>query len=846
MPVKRSTTPRVRTKRSTTSSRLSSRRSSTSTKGAVGVSLAGEHKRVVPMRVGLHQTSSFLLKLKPEHSAPPPSAPAVTLPSLSPVSRHWFHELSVLSAIGGAVLIGTHIAEYIFRIPINRGDEAGQALSRLGHLRTWLRHTDWSRPVGSVGSTVVAAPVVIKRSTSVLTKLPRPKKVVPKVAVSWKLQTPPRLGLRITGVAVASMVILAPVWLMGGAVGAFGIKADIVDAASSAVASLADGSTALQQQNLDEAVAKFSLASQDFSLGIEAIEQLPGTLRLFAGFIPGGSKVASAEHLLVAGRAVSGSAEQIASLLKATPMTDAASTWRVVRQMSETMLPVLRRVEGELSQVNAGDIPPEQRATFDKLRATLPTVRGVVEHITGLASADVMGDESPRRYLLLFQNNHELRPSGGFLGSLAIIEVRKGVAQILRFPGGGTYDAQGSLLLRNQAPAPLQLVNPRWELQDTNWSPDFPTTAETVARYFRFAGNESVDGVIAIDASVVEKLLALTGPIPMPAYETTLTAENFVEETQHQVEIKYDKIENKPKQFLADMAPLLGERLQKLLAEQPAAFLEVLSASVNEKHLLVWLANSEAEQHVDALGLAGKLGPLPPYTDGLAVVHANIAGGKTDTVVKTSVDHQVVLGTDGALAETVTMTREHTGSKGNQFTGVRNVDYVRFYVPLGSMLSDASGFTPPDAKFFQPVSPDLGVDPSLRAIQTTHRVGPGGVDITEELGRTVFGGWVMVDPGGTATVRLSYTLPWRLTTQPARWQSWAAQLGWARDATTYHFVLAKQPGVMSTNFRHQFTSVTPLTIDTHSPNVTADSSGWHYEDVVSTDRTLQITFRGDN
>lgn len=797
---------------------------------------ANPARRPVALRVGLHKTSSFVLKLKPEQlSIPTPLA--VSLPAMSVSSRRWFQEISILSVIAGLGLLVIRIAQLCFRVPISY-DTREDAAYRLVNTRTWLRHLDWSAPVGALEDSVASSGVKKIRNNVILDSAVKN----PMVAPVQMFSPPPRLGLRLAGVAVASLIILSPLWLIGTALGALSLRADVVRAASEAVTSLSEGSSALQQKDIDRAVTQFAFARQDFAAGLDTINRLPPVLRMLANIMPGGDRVSSAEQLLEAGQLLSDGANQVSILIKKTPVTDAASAWRVVREAGALLGPILQKSENALALVRSGDVPVDSRDVFDKIRAALPAVRATLSELNALAESDVLGDRTPQRYLLVFQNNHELRPSGGFMGSFAVIEMRHGNVRVLRFPGGGTYDAQGSLLLRHKAPAPLQLVNPRWEFQDTNWSPDFPTAAQTIERYFRAAGNESIDGVIAIDASVVERLLKLTGPIPMPSYKTTISAENFVTETQTQVEIKYDKIENKPKQFLADLMPLFGERLQQLMATQSATMIQTIADLVAEKHILVWLKNSEAQLHAVTLGLAGKLEPLPSGYDGLAVVLANIAGGKTDQVVKTTVDHAVALAADGQLTDTVTMTRQHQGVKGDVFSGVRNVEYVRFYVPAGSELLAATGFTSPDARFFQPVPPDLKTDLEIAIVEETQRTGPGGLGITEELGRTVFGGWVMVDPGMETTVSLQYRLPWRLNASSTPWQAWAANLGLGSSAAHYKFVWSKQPGAFATQLTHSFIATEPVVITKATAPVIPESHGWRYAREVVTNQDWTVTF----
>jgi hypothetical protein len=395
------------------------------------------------------------------------------------------------------------------------------------------------------------------------------------------------------------------------------------------------------------------------------------------------------------------------------------------------------------------------------------------------------------------------------------------------------------------APEPLRLINPRWEFQDANWWPDWPTSARKIAWFYRQAGGSSVDGVVAIDVSAAEALLELTGPIAMPAYGVTITADNFAATTQAEVEGRHDRFGNRPRQFIADLAPLFRQRLEAAAAADSARLAEVLTRALAEKHILLYRDDAAAEASLQALGWAGALADLPAQTDTLSVVHTNIGGGKSDAVIRDVVSHEVQLQEDGRLAVTVTLTRTHEGQRGEPFYGVRNVDYLRVYVPAGSRLVAAEGFSAPDESLFEKPDPDLVPDQDLQAtLERTVTDPVSGVRAYEEFGRTVFAHWLMVDPGTSATVRLRYDLPWRLSSLAEPWwQPWAAYFGWAPDTRRwYRFRWEKQPGMIATELTHTWQSRSPLRRLQASRPLERTADGWRWADRLATDAALTVTF----
>ncbi|MBU0648945.1 DUF4012 domain-containing protein, partial [Patescibacteria group bacterium] len=140
------------------------------------------------------------------------------------------------------------------------------------------------------------------------------------------------------------------------------------------------------------------------------------------------------------------------------------------------------------------------------------------------------GYPESKNYLVLFSNNTELRPSGGFLGTYGLLKVADG--EIISFNTHDIYaiDGPAESFLRVAPPPPLvkYLKADAWFMRDSNWSPDFPTSAEKALWFYseeargivqeRGAPIEAAplvnfNGVVSINPDVVAELLGVTGPI---------------------------------------------------------------------------------------------------------------------------------------------------------------------------------------------------------------------------------------------------------------------------------------------------------------------------------------------
>ena len=188
---------------------------------------------------------------------------------------------------------------------------------------------------------------------------------------------------------------------------------------------------------------------------------------------------------------------------------------------------------------------------------------------------------------------------------------------------------------------------------------------------------------------------------------------------------------------------------------------QVFSTALKEKHLLIYLNEAELQKKVSQFGWAGEV--VDRQGDYLAVVHTNVAGGKTDRVIKVQIKHQVEIMDDGTAIVNLNLIKEHRGDSQDVFEGQTNVDYIRFYVPAGSKLLLAQGFDEiPSDRTFQLATSGVEVDPDLERIERNLRVdNESGMRMSDEFGKTVFANWLVVAAGESKEVKIKYLLPFR-------------------------------------------------------------------------------------
>lgn len=576
----------------------------------------------------------------------------------------------------------------------------------------------------------------------------------------------------------------------------------------------------------------YSGASLSFSSAKETIDGLGIFFKNLVSLIPGiGDKLNFGNGLLVFGKNFSDAAGILQDALnyfdKDIFLTEKIKYLNEKVGEAVPRLLVADKILGALDKnfpILPLDIGPIKDALHESVKALL-----VFQDFSDTL-LDILGDKQFKRYLFVFQNNNEIRPTGGFIGSFAVIDVDKGGIKQMDIPGGGSYDIKGQLKELVISPEPFHLINSAWQFQDSNWFPDFPEAAKKMMWFYEKSGGPSVDGVVAINASLMEELLKIIGPIPMPEYGRVMTADNFIEETQKIVELEYDRTINKPKQVIADMAPKVLERLSKISAKDIAAFSQILHKAILNKDILMYAKNDEIEQGLDSFGLSGKLKDISELDDYLMLVDTNIAGQKTDGKIIKEIIHNSEMASDGSVINTVKIIRRHTGVKGTLFSGVRNVNYLRLYVPQGAELLAAEGFTAPPGELFKKVGEGYAPDKDLERVEGSVYVEPrSGTRVNNEFGRTVFGNWIMVDPGREAVVIFKYKLPEKIIKNNNDSGFLSNILGLKNNFGSYTMLVEKQPGAQNTIFKSYVKLNGAKTVARVGGGAALQNDGWQYE-----------------
>lgn len=333
-----------------------------------------------------------------------------------------------------------------------------------------------------------------------------------------------------------------------------------------------------------------------------------------------------------------------------------------------------------------------------------------------------LGFQQPKKYLLIFQNNSEMRATGGFIGSYGVIDIDQG--KIKNFFTDDVYNLDGQLQEKIEPPKPMLRVADFWSMHDANWFANFPDSAKKIAWFYEKAGGATVDGVISLTPSVIEKLLKITGPIVLPEFNLVIDDKNFIEQMQYEIEGNFDNVSNQPKKALIAFSSEFFNKIKQLPKSEWPALLEIIRQSLDEKHILFYFNDEKIENYVLNQKWGGQV--LSADQDYLSVINSNLGGGKTDALIQERIEHSAKIQNDGSVIDTVTISRYHRGGNTKYiWWNVPNVDYIRVFAPLGSVLIN----------------------------------GDASVEIFEESGKTVFAKWLIVQPGETGSIIFKYLLP---------------------------------------------------------------------------------------
>jgi hypothetical protein len=355
---------------------------------------------------------------------------------------------------------------------------------------------------------------------------------------------------------------------------------------------------------------------------------------------------------------------------------------------------------------------------------------------TLLTIADALTDTNgeTRTYLILFQNNMELRPGGGYIGSFGILKIKDG--QALSLDVHDTVNFDGRIPDTVPAPYPMKetLGVSSLKLRDSNHSPDFATNAKAAEDFYHMGkGEEQFDGVIGVTTHVLESVLAVTGPVEVPGYEGSFGKDNAVLDLEYQVEQKYYKegiAFGDRKSIMGELSAQILKKVKELSIQDKYTLFQIILGDLHSKDIQVAFKDFTLQTQVEKASWDGNIDTTWSQ-DYLFLVDSNANAFKSDLYVVRTYDYSVDL-TEAEPRATLKVNYHHTAKEKSYLTKDYQA-YARIYVQKGAYIES-----------IEPLS---------------HKVVYG-----EEFDKKVAGTIVQVPLGTEKTLTYEYKLPKSIAT----------------------------------------------------------------------------------
>lgn len=418
----------------------------------------------------------------------------------------------------------------------------------------------------------------------------------------------------------------------------------------------------------------------------------------------------------------------------------------------------LNIVNNELAQIDANRYPEtikdikvrqmvvDAKNGAQQANTLLSEYRPIIELIPEIAGAT--GER--KKYLILFQNDNELRPTGGFLTAYSVIYIEDG--KVTPEKSDDIYELDKKFKKRLPIPEALGrylTTEKYWNLRDMNISPDFKQSMDQFfSNYSELSGEpDNIDGIIAVDTHLLTNLVEAVGPIEIGGYGT-FSAQTEPRCDCPQIIYALSEIITRPTPYLREdrkgiLGPLMSAILTKIYSSPRTYMSDLFRIALEDlegRHIQMYFLNEKHQQAVETINAAGRLVSSDKAQDFLAIVNANLGGAKSNLFIDYKVNQVVSAPENGRITKTVEITYEnrHKADNCNLEAGLLCLnstlrDWTRLYVPAGSELVEAQGFN-------------------------------GEAKVYEENGFSVIDGFFTLEPLAQAKLKITYTVPYTADT----------------------------------------------------------------------------------
>lgn len=312
-------------------------------------------------------------------------------------------------------------------------------------------------------------------------------------------------------------------------------------------------------------------------------------------------------------------------------------------------------------------------------------------------SEQLLGVHKPTKILILFQNNAESRPGGGFIGTVGYVTIDKGKIKSEPVRSVYYYDYQIRLAKEaaEQRGEDTQVYN--GVIRDSGQYLDWPTNAKSAIKLFELQPGKEVDMVVGLTPEVLKFLLNQTGPVYLEDYKKTITASNIIETLQQEVEYGQDKAEGKdPKTVLSEVANQLIVRLNEKSLLDLGDLGRDMQELLRGRQITIYSKDYEVGMSLKRLGFDGSIVGTP--SDYFLLTENNFSVDKSNAFIDRQMERSAVIDQDGGVVIDVKLIRNQTLEQSFPYVDPRdpegrlthlvrpNKSYMKFAIPKNSKI----------------------------------------------------------------------------------------------------------------------------------------------------------------
>jgi hypothetical protein len=441
-----------------------------------------------------------------------------------------------------------------------------------------------------------------------------------------------------------------------------------------------------------------------------------------------------------------GASSASGSVSGAPPAQAPTLTAAMLQQLTTDFEDAVSRVNTAIAAMRHADLsalPPNlvtsrQLAELRGLIAQWPriepqvAVMGAWLHV----APSLLGVDRPEQFLVELMDRGEMRSTGGYIGNVGVMTIQAG--KILPFSLDDVYSFDRPYLQKAGWPDPPPAYPwwpfPGFALRDSNLSPDFPTTAQMGIHLMAAEGGLHVQGVVALNAVAIERVLAIVGPVTVPEYHQTVTAQNLEALIRSYTENPIARFSSFHERFTTLLGRAFQSKVHDLPASQLVAIAQALLTSMRTKDIQVYLSDKAAEALLSRQGLDASLAHGPG--DGLTIVDSNLTVNKANIFTMVTYADAVTLDTSGTATHRLTITY--------RFDSSTNPSLREYLYGSNFYLTYLRVYASPDARL-------VSVDGFNR--------GEEEINASDEPGRQMWGGLVWVWDGIPYSLHFVWSVP---------------------------------------------------------------------------------------